>query len=148
MTGETGGPVPGVQDPCALANDLVSLMPRDLVFAPRFLGQSQERLRRHFRGFVSAELAARGLTADSHPMLPAFVEQHAAVLADFVVIGVSLPHQLRIEEVEQLMRDRSGLLRGDLWDQIKTHVAEAEARFRLELPQVAAMLGPEQEKKR
>lgn len=123
-----------------VAADLLALMPRDLIFVPRFLGESQERMQRHFRDFARTELAARGMTAETHPLLPAFVDRHAAVLSEFVFVGVSLPYQIPIAEVERIMSDHHSLLRSDLWDQIKQHVTAAEARFRQEMPELATLL--------
>ncbi|GAB0117824.1 hypothetical protein [Acidisoma sp. 7E03] len=138
MAAETGdGDIPGSSDSARVAADLVALMGQDLVFVPRFLGESQERLRRHFRDFAVSEMTRSGLTVDAHPLLAAFADQHAAVLCDFVFTGVALPYQLRIADVERLRGDHSGLLRVDLWDQLKCHIIAAEAKFRAELPQLA-----------
>lgn len=124
----------------AVANDLVALMPRDVVFVPRFLGESQERLRQYFREFSLAEMARAGITSEQHPMLSVFLDRHAALLCEFVFVGVSLPHQLRMEDVERLQHDDAGLLRMDLWDQLKIHIAAAEERFRVDLPMLAESL--------
>lgn len=121
-----------------VAAELVALMPRDLVFVPRFLGESQERLHRYFRDFTLAEMAGCGLTLEEHPMLPAFLDQHAAALCEFVFTGVALPHQLPLAEMERLQDDHTGLLRVDLWDQLKCHIQAAEVKFRTDMPHLAA----------
>lgn len=123
-----------------VANDLVGLMPRDMVFVPRFLGESHERLRRYFRQFAMAELARAGITMEQHSMLSVFLDRHAALLCEFVFMGVSLSHQLRMAEVERLQNDQVGLLRMDLWDQLKFHIAAGEERFRKEMPALADSL--------
>lgn len=113
-----------------VAGALVGLLPRDAVFALRLLGESRLRLLEHFQRFILAELGASGATPQSHPMLPAFAETHALALRDFVVSGVEGAHQLALERVERLMGDSGGLLRVDIWDQLKSHIADAEAQFR------------------
>jgi hypothetical protein len=66
-------------------------------------------------------------------MLSAFAETHALTLRDFVVSGVDIAHQFRIAEIERLTGDKSGLLRVDVWDQIKAHVAMAETQLQRQL---------------
>ena len=63
-----------------VAGDLVRLMPRDLVFVMRFMGESQFRLQGHFQDFIRAELCARGVTTETHPMIHLFIENHAILL--------------------------------------------------------------------
>ena len=134
------GALPSEGRAAEVANDLVALMSRDVVFVPRFLGESQERLRQYFREFSLTEMARAGITVEMHPMLPAFLDRHAALLCEFVFMGVSLPHQLRIIEIERLQNDQAGLLRMDLWDQLKFHIAAAEERFRKDMPALADSL--------
>ena len=62
-------------------------------------------------------------------MLSAFAETHALALRDFVVSGVEIAHQFRIEEIERLTGDSGGLLRVDVWDRLKSHIAAAESQF-------------------
>jgi hypothetical protein len=82
-----------------VAGDLVKLMPRDLVFVMRFMGESQHRLQSHFQDFIRAELAAGGVTTETHPMIHLFIESHAILLRDFVFSGVSLTRQFRVDEI-------------------------------------------------
>lgn len=131
------GALPSENRAAEVANDLVALMPRDVVFVPRFLGESQERLRQYFREFSLVEMARAGITTEQHPMLAVFLDRHAALLCEFVFMGVSLPHQLRMVEIERLQNDQAGLLRMDLWDQLKFHIAAAEERFRKDMPALA-----------
>ena len=121
-----------------ITTELARLMQRDLVFVMRFLGESQHLMQSHFQDFILGELAATGITGETHPMIHAFAERHAILLRDFVFSGVSLSRQLRIEEVEQLTGDT--MIRVDIWDQLRSHVAMAERQFRTQLPQLPAML--------
>ncbi len=116
------------------------LLPRDLVFSMRFLGESQLRLQRHFHDFMIAELAAAGVTMETHPMIHAFVERHAIMLRDFVFSGVSLSRQFRVEDIERLTGDTTSLLRVDIWDQLRSHVEMAEKQFRTQLPGLPGLL--------
>lgn len=109
--------------------DLVRLMPRDAVFMLRFLGESQVRLQEHFQGFIAAELARRGVTGDSHPMIHGFIETHAITLRDFVFAGVSMAHQLRLAEMERLLGDTTSILSVDIWDELRGHIETAERQF-------------------
>ena len=121
-----------------ITTELAGLMQRDLVFVMRFLGESQHLLQGHFQQFIVGELAAIGITGDTHPMIHAFAERHAILLRDFVFSGVSLSRQLRIEEVERLTGDT--MIRVDIWDQLQSHVAMAQRQFRAQLPELPAML--------
>ncbi|WP_376703427.1 hypothetical protein RQ479_30000 [Mesorhizobium sp. ISC25] len=112
-----------------VTGDLVRLMPRDLVFVMRFLGESQYRLQSHFQDFIRAELAAGGLTTDTHPMIHLFIENHATLLRDFVFSGVSLLRQFRVDEIERLTGDTTSMIRVDIWDQLKSHIETAEQQF-------------------
>lgn len=123
-----------------VTQDLVALMPRDLVFSMRFLGESQLRLQRHFHDFMIAEMADAGITQETHPTIHAFVERHAILLRDFVFSGVSLSRQFRIREIEQLIGDATALLRVDIWDQLRSHVDMAERQFLAQLPQLPRLL--------
>ncbi|TIW75717.1 MAG: hypothetical protein E5V42_00385, partial [Mesorhizobium sp.] len=117
-----GLPSPISRQPDDIAGDLVRLMPRDLVFVMRFLGESQFRLQSHFQDFIRAELAAGGVTAETHPMIHLFIENHAILLRDFVFSGVSLSRQFRVEEIERLTGDTTSVMRVDIWDQLKSHI--------------------------
>lgn len=112
-----------------VANALVELLPRDAIFALRFLGESRVRLLEHFQTFIMAEFAKAGATTQTHPLLHAFSETHALTLRDFVVSGVEVTHQFSLEHIERLTGDVGGLLRVDIWDQLKSHIADAEAQF-------------------
>ena len=59
----------------------------------------------------------------------AFAETHALALRDFVVSGVEIAHQFRVEDIERLTGDNGGVLRVDVWDRLKSHIAAAEAQF-------------------
>lgn len=120
--------------------DLARLMARDLVFVMRFLGESQHRLQRHFHGFVATELAERGYTEETHPLINRFVETHALVMRDFVFSGAALAHQFRIDEMERLLGDTTSMLRVDIWDQLRGHVEMAEKQFRKQTPDLERQL--------
>ncbi|WP_214475433.1 hypothetical protein [Mesorhizobium sp. dw_380] len=113
----------------AVTGDLVRLMPRDLVFVMRFMGESQYRLQSHFQDFIRAELAAGGVTTETHPMIHLFIENHAILLRDFVFSGVSLSRQFRVDEIERLTGDTTSMIRVDIWDQLKSHIETAEKQF-------------------
>ena len=112
-----------------VTGDLVKLMPRDLVFVMRFMGESQHRLQSHFQDFIWAELAAGGVTMETHPMIHLFIENHAILLRDFVFSGVSLTRQFRVDEIERLTGDTTSMIRVDIWDQLKSHIETAEKQF-------------------
>ena len=116
-----------------VADTLVELLPRDAIFALRFLGESRLRLLEYFQAFLMREFAELGATAETHPMLHAFSETHALALRDFVVSGVEGAHQISVEHLERLMGDSAGLLRVDIWDHLKSHIADAEAQFRRQI---------------
>ncbi len=116
-----------------VADALIQLLPRDAVFALCLLGESRSRLLEHFHALILAELAKMRATPETHPMLGAFAETHALRLRDFVVSGVEIAHQFRIEEIERLTGDSSGLLRVDVWDRLRSHIADAESQFQRQL---------------
>lgn len=121
-----------------VADDLVALMSRDLVFVMRFLGESQNLLQGHFQRFILGELSLAEITPETHPMIHAFAERHAILLRDFVFSGVSLSKQLRVEEVERLTNDP--MIRVDVWDQLRSHIDMAKQQFRKQLPDFPAAL--------
>jgi hypothetical protein len=123
-----------------VAAALVELMPRDAIFALRFLGESRVRLLEHFQAFILGEFAKAGATPQTHPMLHAFSETHAVALRDFVVSGVEGAHQISLEHMERLMGDRGGLLRVDIWDQLQSHIGDAEAQFQRQVEGLQADL--------
>ncbi|MDK1389433.1 hypothetical protein QN224_29005 [Sinorhizobium sp. 8-89] len=106
----------------------------------RFLGESQYLLQRHFQTFMEAEMAASGLTRETHPMIQSFIDTHAVLLRDFVFSGVSLSHQFPLEEIERLLGDGAELMRVDIWDQFRSHIEAAERQFRAQLPSLPAQL--------
>ncbi len=130
----------GGSDDSEVITDLLRLMPRDLIFSMRFLGESQLRLQRHFHDFMIAELTLAGITEETHPLLHAFVERHAITLRDFVFSGVSLSRQFRVEDIERLTGDTTSLLRVDIWDQLRSHVEAAQRQFKAQLPELPNLL--------
>ncbi len=116
-------------DRVEVADALFELMPRDAVFVLRLLGESRSRLFQHFHALILAEFVKLGATPETHPMLSAFAETHALALRDFVVSGVEIAHQFRVEDIERLTGDNGGVLRVDVWDRLKSHIAAAEAQF-------------------
>lgn len=123
-----------------VTTELVRLMPRDLVFVMRFMGESQHCLQSHFQDFIRAELAAGGITAETHPMIHLFIESHAILLRDFVFSGVSLSRQFRIAEIEHLTGDSTSMIRVDIWDQLKSHIETAEKQFRTQVDGLPGLL--------
>lgn len=140
MPGDEKRFVPSPGQDADVTSELVRLMPRDLVFAMRFLGESQHLLQRHFQDFVEAEMAAAGMTQETHPMIHAFIERHALLMRDFVFSGVSLSRQFHVEEIERLLGDSTSLLRVDIWDQLKSHIEMAEKQFRTQVPGLPPLL--------
>ena len=137
-----GGGQPGAmpREAKGVTGDLVKLMPRDLVFVMRFMGESQYRLQTHFQDFIRSELAAGGVTAETHPMIHLFIESHAIQLRDFVFSGVSLSRQFRVAEIEHLTGDTTSMLRVDIWDQLKNHIDTAESQFRSQVDGLPGLL--------
>ncbi len=133
-------PSPSPPSTADVSADLVGLMSRDAVFVLRFLGESQLRLQRHFRDFIASELARGGVTPETHPMIHGFIETHALTLRDFVFAGVGMAHQLRLPEIERLAGDAGSMLRVDVWDQLRSHIETAEARFRIQAATLPAQL--------
>lgn len=123
-----------------VTTDLVRLMPRDLIFTMRFLGESQHRLQRHFQDFIVAEMTSAGMTPQAHPMIHAFIERHAIMLRDFVSSGVSLSRQFHVDDIERLIGDTTSLLRVDIWDDLKSHIEAAEQQFRSQVPGLPQLL--------
>lgn len=122
------------------AEAVVARAPEDLVFTMRLLGQSQEILHTHFRHFLEARLAEAGVTPESHPLLPFFIDSHAVELREFVVTGVSLARSFRLGEIEILTGDVETLMRVDIWDAIASHIDMAKKRFSEGIARVVAGL--------
>lgn len=131
---------PQPNQPDDVSAELVRLMPRDLVFVMRFMGESQHRLQGHLQDFIRAELAACGVTAETHPMIHLFIESHAILLRDFVFSGVSLSRQFRVEEIERLTGDTTSMIRVDIWDQLKSHIETAEKQFHAQAGGLSGLL--------
>lgn len=123
-----------------VANALVEILPRDAIFALRFLGESRVRLLEHFQAFIVGEFAKIGATPETHPMLHAFAETHAMALRDFVVSGVEFAHQFALEHIERLIGDSGGLLRVDIWDHLKSHIGDAQVQFQRQLSNLQSEL--------
>jgi len=132
--------LPRPSQPDDVTTELVKLMPRDLVFVMRFMGESQHRLQSHFQDFIRVELAANGVTTETHPMIHLFIESHAILLRDFVFSGVSLSRQFRIAEIEHLTGDTTSMIRVDIWDQLKSHIETAEKQFRTQADGLPGLL--------
>lgn len=132
--------IPDQQPARLTAQAMVARAPQDLVFTMRFLGQSQEILHTHFRQFLEQRLAAAGVTADRHPLLPFFIDSHAVELREFVVTGVALARSFRLAEIEILTGDVETLMRVDIWDAIASHIEMAERRFSEGIARVVAGL--------
>ncbi len=132
--------LPRANQPDDVTAELVRLMPRDLVFVMRFMGESQHRLQSHFQDFIRAELAAGGITAETHPLIHLFIESHAILLRDFMFSGVSLSRQFRIAEIEHLTGDSTSMIRVDIWDQLKSHIETAEKQFRTQVDGLPGLL--------
>ncbi|MBB5577394.1 MULTISPECIES: hypothetical protein [Rhizobium] len=131
-------PTEGLSTEEDVSTTLARLMQRDLIFAMRFVGESQHLMQSHFQRFILRELAMVGVTPETHPMIHAFAEKHALMLREFVFSGVSLSRQFRVEEMEQLTGDT--LIRVDVWDHLRGHVSMAEQQFRTQLPDLPTVL--------
>ncbi|VDC32266.1 hypothetical protein [Pseudogemmobacter humi] len=126
------------------AEAMIARAPQDMVFTMRFLGQSQEILHSHFRRFLETRLAEAGVSADSHPLLPFFIDSHAVELREFVTTGVSLARSFRLGEIEILTGDVETLMRVDIWDAIASHIDMAEKRFSEGIQRVVASLNADE----
>lgn len=122
-------PLGQMQPSRAVAEQVVARAPTDLIFVMRFLGESQDILHNHFRDFLEHKLSEVGATVEEHPLLPFFIDSHAAELRQFVFTGVSLARQFRLREIETLTGDAETVMRIDIWDAIASHIEMAEARF-------------------
>ncbi|WP_112310822.1 hypothetical protein [Pseudogemmobacter bohemicus] len=136
--------LPGQSPSRATAEAMLARAPDDLVFTMRFLGQSQEILHSHFRDFLETRLAQAGVTPESHPLLPFFIDSHAVELREFVTTGVSLARSFRLGEIEILTGDVETLMRVDIWDAIAAHIDIAEKRFSEGISRVVSSLNAEE----
>lgn len=133
------GMSPAYREAAAAAEQLVRRAPRDVVFQIAFVGETREVLHRFFEERIEAEIEARGGSMTDDLARP-FVDEHAARLRDFVLTGVSLSRQFRLEEIEALLGDRTMLTRVDLWDAFTSHIETALDGFRAEADRVSEML--------
>lgn len=131
---------PGRRHADEVASELIGPMPRDVIFAVDFHGESRRRRLEHFRAFMAFELRAPGASEARGPLLRAFVDRHAMHMRDFVCPGVSLQGQLRIQESERMTGDTTAMLRIDLWDQLEDHIETAEGEFRSQGPDLLQRL--------
>ncbi|MBX3566996.1 MAG: hypothetical protein KF914_03000 [Rhizobiaceae bacterium] len=120
---------PRLGESSGVSDELLRLLPRDVVFSMRFLGESQHRLQSHFQSFIRDRLEADGVTQQTHPLIHTFIDSHATLLRDFVFSGVALAHQFRVDEIERMTGDVTSIMRVDIWDQLKSHIAAAEQHF-------------------
>lgn len=127
------------REAAAAAEALVRRAPRDIVFQMAVIGETREILHRFFEKRIEAEIEARGGSMTDDLARP-FVDEHAARLRDFVLTGVSLSRQFRLEEIEALLGDRTMLTRVDLWDSFTSHIETALEGFRAEADKVTEML--------
>lgn len=134
---ETQGAGPDPAGETAAA--LVARAPRDVVFSLSMVGESREILLRHFEMLIRGEIERRGGALDADLARP-FIDTHAAQLRDFVLAGVALSRQMRLEQIERLLGDSDRLTRVDLWDALRSHIAEAERRFHAEAQAIPALL--------
>jgi len=122
------------------AQAITRRVPQDVVFAMRFLGESQLLLQDHFRAFIAAELERHAVTRDTHPLLQYFIDSHAMELRDFVFAGVGLSHQFRLHDFERLARDPATIMQMDIWDTLVSHIETAERRFLDEVADLPRLL--------
>lgn len=123
----------------AAAEELVRRAPQDIVFQMAVIGETREILRRFFEKQIEAEIERRGGSMADALARP-FVDEHAARLRDFVLTGVSLSRQFRLEDIEALLGDRTMLTRVDLWDSFTSHIETALSNFQAEAGKVSEML--------
>ena len=116
-------------DPSKLAQRIVELASRDLVFTMQFLGESQYRVLDYFQRLVIRELEARGITRESHALLQIFIDSHACEMRDFVFNGVAMARPFRLEEIERMLGDTASVIRADTWDTLRAHIESVEAKF-------------------
>lgn len=123
-----------------IAEDIVARAQQDIVFTMKFIGESQYQMTQHFRKFVASELSRCGVDHDDHPLLQVFIDTHAAELREFVFEGVSLTRQFRVDRIEEMLGDTTGLFRTDIWDALSNHIKMAEEHFQKQVPDIPALL--------
>lgn len=132
-----GASLPG---PAALAEQIVSRAPRDLMFVMQFVGETQYAVLKYFQDLVIEALEARGLRREDHALLQIFIDAHATEMRDFVFSGVALSRPFRIEEVERMLGDETRVMRADIWDALRSHIETVETKFRAEADRLPAQL--------
>lgn len=131
-----------------LAEAIVANASRDLVFVMQFVGEAQYKVLKYFQDLVIRELAARGIRREDTALLQIFIDAHATEMRDFVFSGVALSRPFRIAEIERLMGDTTNVIRTDIWDALRSHIAAVETRFLAEaddLPRQLAAIDAEAE---
>lgn len=123
------GPAPLNSGRAGIAEKIIQYADRDIFFSLKFLGESRNNLQQHFQDFIRHELDKNNVSFGDHPLLLPFIETHASELTDFVTTGVSLQHQISIQQFEKLSGDPLKLFRVDLWDSLSEHIEKAEAHF-------------------
>jgi hypothetical protein len=102
---------------------------RDVAFVLQIVGESRQVLSNHFYTFIESSLRTKGVTYQDHPFLRPIIEGHSRDLMNFVHGGVALHHQLSLSCLGATPVDPLNLLRVDLWDSLRTHIEQAEAKF-------------------
>lgn len=123
-----------------LAEEIIARADDDVVFAMKFLGESQHMVNQHFQKFIETELNARGVTRENYGMLQAFIDAHAAELREFVFTGVSLSRQFRLHEFEELLADKTNVFRTDIWDALSRYIKAAEENFQVQAHGIPELL--------
>jgi hypothetical protein len=113
-----------------LAQEIIDRAPDDIIFTMQFLGEAQHRVLRYFQDLVIRELEARGIRRENEALLQIFIDRHAAEMRNFVFAGASFARPFRLEEIERLLGDSTGVVRADIWDALRNHIDAAERRFR------------------
>lgn len=113
----------------ALAESIIKRAPSDLLFVMQFVGQTQYDVLKYFQDLVIRELEARGIRREETALLQIFIDRHATEMRDFVFSGVALSRPIRVQELEQLMGDRTNVLRTDVWDALRSHIETVETKF-------------------
>jgi hypothetical protein len=112
-----------------LAETILALAPRDLVFVMQFMGEAQYKVLSYFQNLVIRELEAHDIRREDHALLQIFIDKHATEMRDFVFSGVALSRPFQIDEIERLLGDTTNVLRLDIWDALRSHIEMVETRF-------------------
>lgn len=122
--------------PHRLAQAIIERAEFDVVYEPRFIGESSYLLRRHFQDFIRKQLEHLSVSVDDNPIVYRFVDTHARELADFVTTGLALNQQIRLPDLEMLGPDPEKIRRVDLWDGLASHIRDAERSFISNVPEL------------